>query len=199
MGITLTDHQWAAVKRAADWYENASQHYEPSYDRFFGDTTEDSSVVGQSFVFAGYAGSGKSTCVGTMIDHLKLTEEQVMYMAPTGKAAKVLTGKLRADGWNQPATTIHKAIYMPRGAKADVIQKDLEAAEMALETRRDADSDADDRFEAMSDRELEVRVAELENALREAMDSEGPSFALKRPEDIPPGINNKDTTILPIQ
>jgi exodeoxyribonuclease-5 len=187
MSVTLTNHQWDAVKKAADWYENASQHYKPDYDTFFAAPQNNNAVVGQSFVFAGYAGSGKSTCVGTMIDHLKLSESEVMYMAPTGKAAKVLTSKLRADGWNNPATTIHRAIYLPRGARADMIQRDLETATTALNARQDIESD-DTMYTDMSDRELEVRVKELENALREAMDSEGPTFTLKRPEDIPPGI-----------
>lgn len=129
MSINLTDHQWDAVKRAAGWYEEASQQYEPNWDRFYGTDQFSSASVQQDYVFGGFAGSGKSTCVGTMIEHLGLSEEQVMYMAPTGKAAKVLTKKLRADGWNQPATTIHKAIYMPRSAKADQIKKDLEDAE----------------------------------------------------------------------
>lgn len=187
MSITLTDHQWDAVKRTADWFTQASQHYEPSWDHFYGQTSTQF-VVQQVFVFAGFAGSGKSTCVGTMIEHIGLTEDQVMYMAPTGKAAKVLTKKLRADGWNNPATTIHKAIYMPRSAKADQIQKDLSNAEEEQVWREQHKDAGPNAFQDLSDHDLDVRVLELENALREAMSGEGPSFTLKAPQDIPEGI-----------
>lgn len=190
MGITLTDHQWGAVQRTADWYKNASQLYEPNWDHFYGDVP----ILGgtpQDYVFGGYAGSGKSTCVGSMIEHIGLTEDQVMYMAPTGKAAKVLTKKLRADGWNQPATTIHKAIYMPRTAKADQIKKDLENAEAEQAYRENPELDTNHPgtgFDGMSDHDLDVRCVELENALREAMSGEGPSFMLKQPQDLPESI-----------
>lgn len=194
MSITLTEHQWDAVKRTADWFKNASQLYEPNWDHFYGDVP----IIGgtsQDYVFGGYAGSGKSTCVGAMIEHIGLTEDQVMFMAPTGKAAKVLTKKLRADGWNNPATTIHKAIYMPRGAKADQIKKDLENAENE-QTRREKPEDVvrdnifsgGHGFDDVSDHDLDVRVVELENALREAMSGEGPSFTLKQPQDLPEGV-----------
>lgn len=189
MSITLTDHQWDAVKQAAGWYEQAAQQYEPSWDHFYDRSgMSNMSSIPQDYVFGGFAGSGKSTCVGSMIEHLGLSEDQVMYMAPTGKAAKILTKKLRADGWNQPATTIHKAIYMPRSAKADEIKRDLEAAENEQswrETHKDAGPQA---FQNLSDHDLDVRIIELENALREAMSGDGPSFMLKAPQDIPEGV-----------
>ena len=188
MSITLTDHQWDAVKRAADWYTKASQQYTPDWEAFHGGFDRTPKTVQQEFVFAGYAGSGKSTCVGTMIEHLGLTEDEVMYMAPTGKAAKVLSGKLRADGWNNPATTIHKAIYMPRSARADQIKKDLETAEDIRDARADPSKDKPAMFHDMPDRDLELRINELENALRNAMDSEGPSFTLRPAQDLPPGV-----------
>ena len=184
--VSLTDHQWEAVKKAADWYKTASNDFEPDWDRFHAGHDYDEGQ--QSFVFAGYAGSGKSTCVGTMIEHLGLTEEQVMYMAPTGKAAKVLTKKLRNDGWNTPATTIHKAIYMPRTMKADYIEREMTRFETALSIKGDPLSRFPDPMPGMSERDIRVRLAELENALREAMDGEGPSFSLKPPQDLPPGV-----------
>lgn len=191
MSVSLTDHQWDAVKDAAAWYKEASEQYQPDWDAYhrlddpFRTSAE--TTVPQSFVFAGYAGSGKSTCVGTMIEHLGLTEDQVMYMAPTGKAAKVLTKKLRADGWNQPATTIHKAIYMPRAAKAEQIKKDLETAENES-AWRETPGNEPIALKDLNDRELETEIMRLENALREAMDSEGPSFSLKAAQDLPPGV-----------
>lgn len=186
MSVTPTDHQWAAIKQTVAWFKEATQQYEPDYERFFNPSLAPAGTVSQDYVFGGYAGSGKSTCVGQMIEKTGLQEHEVMYMAPTGKAAKVLTKKLRADGWNTPATTIHKAIYMPRGAKADRIKSDLEAAEQEA-TRRENGEGAR-THQNLSDHELDVRVIELENALREAMDSEGPSFTLKAPQDLPPGV-----------
>lgn len=183
--ITPTDHQWDAIKNAVGWYKESSQQYAPDYDRFYASTRFDGSVS-QVFVFAGSAGTGKSTSVGAMIEELGLTEEQVLYMAPTGKAAKVLTNKLRASGWNRPATTIHRVIYMPRSDKADQISRDLSAVE-AEEAQR-GESGEPHAFYELSDHDLGVRALELEDALREAMDNSGPSFLLKSPQDLPDGI-----------
>lgn len=185
--ITLTDQQWSGVKAAAQWFEEAREIYTPDYGTFYSDEPNYGSVR-QDHVFAGYAGSGKSTCVGTMIEHLGLNEEEVMYMAPTGKAAKVLSRKLRADGWNRDATTIHKAIYMPRADKADQITRELQRLDTALGAKKNPDGIEKDIMPGMTEREIEVRMAELESALRDAMQSDGPSFTLRLPQDIPPGV-----------
>lgn len=186
--ITLTDHQWAGIKKAKQWFKEAIREYQPDLSSHFFMSPEKKSTIPQVFVFAGYAGSGKSTCVGRMIEELGLTEEEVMYMAPTGKAAKVLTRKLRNDGWNRDATTIHKAIYMPRADAADSIQKSLVAVENEQKWREENPDAKPRAFVELSNHELDVRALELENALRQAMDSEGPSFTLKSPQDLPPKV-----------
>jgi exodeoxyribonuclease-5 len=54
---------------------------------------------------SGYAGSGKSTLVKFIIQALKVPEEQVCYVAYTGKAATVLKQKGCAN-----AMTAHKLL-----------------------------------------------------------------------------------------
>jgi exodeoxyribonuclease-5 len=62
---------------------------------------------------SGYAGSGKSTLVKFIVAALGLTEEEVAYVAFTGKAAKVLSQKGCPN-----ATTAHRLLYRAK-PKAD--------------------------------------------------------------------------------
>ena len=57
------------------------------------------------FILRGYAGTGKTTMVKVIADYIKQNSQLVM-MAPTGRAARVLNKKTGHD-----AFTIHKAIY----------------------------------------------------------------------------------------
>ena len=59
----------------------------------------------QIFILRGYAGTGKTTMVKQIADFIN-TERKVYLMAPTGRAARVLTQKTGYD-----ATTIHRGIY----------------------------------------------------------------------------------------
>ena len=106
---TPTPHQMGAVKAAYEWWKDKSSGKPPFY-------------------LAGYAGTGKSFLLPVIIDHLGLDPEEVAYMAPTGKAAKVMTEKLRAfDGFKTiSGRTIHSWVYHPRPLKAEVLEKDLE-------------------------------------------------------------------------
>lgn len=67
--------------------------------------------LGEKFtVISGYAGSGKSTVVRFIIDALQVNPQQdVSYVAFTGKAAKVLAQKGCPN-----AITAHKLLYMAR-------------------------------------------------------------------------------------
>ena len=67
------------------------------------------------FILKGYAGTGKTTMVKVIADYISQHREVVL-MAPTGRAARVLTHKT-----GKPALTIHKAIY----EKASVISKEV--------------------------------------------------------------------------
>lgn len=57
------------------------------------------------FILKGYAGTGKTTMIKAIADHLSKCNNFIL-MAPTGRAARVLQEKT-----GYPAFTIHKAIY----------------------------------------------------------------------------------------
>ena len=67
------------------------------------------------FILRGYAGTGKTTMVKVIADYLA-QENDVALMAPTGRAARVLSEKTGYE-----ASTIHKAIY----EKACVVTKEV--------------------------------------------------------------------------
>lgn len=58
------------------------------------------------FILKGYAGTGKTTLLNPVISMAEELGKTCTLMAPTGRAAKVLSEKT-----GRPATTIHKAIY----------------------------------------------------------------------------------------
>ena len=59
-----------------------------------------------SFVLRGYAGTGKTSLVSALIQSAPALRLKTVLLAPTGRAAKVLSGYA-----GQPAYTIHKKIY----------------------------------------------------------------------------------------
>lgn len=58
------------------------------------------------FLIKGFAGTGKTTVINALTQTLKSLKIQIVLMAPTGRAAKVLAGYT-----SMPACTIHKKIY----------------------------------------------------------------------------------------
>lgn len=58
------------------------------------------------FVLKGYAGTGKSSLVGSMVKAMAAFGQKTFLLAPTGRAAKVFSSYA-----GQPAYTIHKKIY----------------------------------------------------------------------------------------
>ena len=58
------------------------------------------------FVLKGYAGTGKTSLVGALVKTLPVINFDSVLLAPTGRAAKVLSNYA-----NKPAFTIHKMIY----------------------------------------------------------------------------------------
>lgn len=67
---------------------------------------------GDIFVVNGYAGTGKTTAVTSLVKTLKAHGRQFRLMAPTGRAAKVL-----AHYTGEKAYTIHKTIYRQTSMK----------------------------------------------------------------------------------
>lgn len=58
------------------------------------------------FILQGYAGSGKTTILKGIVEHLQSIEKKYQLMAPTGRAAKVINQKTGFE-----STTVHKGIY----------------------------------------------------------------------------------------
>ena len=61
------------------------------------------------FVLKGYAGTGKTTVISTIVNNLISINKKYVLLAPTGRAAKVI-----ANYSSKPAYTIHKKIYFPK-------------------------------------------------------------------------------------
>jgi exodeoxyribonuclease-5 len=91
--ITLSADQAAAVRAVCCWFRH-------------GIDTQ------QVFFLSGYAGTGKSTTLAYAIAELGLAPDQIVYGCFTMKAALVL----RRNGL--PASTIHRAIYVPSDPSA---------------------------------------------------------------------------------
>lgn len=87
MTLTLTQEQSNALDRIVDWAKKKES---------------------RQFTLAGYAGTGKTTIMRTVIDQLPKGLD-VVVAAPTGKAASVLCDK------GVPATTIHRLCYQCKG------------------------------------------------------------------------------------
>lgn len=64
------------------------------------------------FLLRGYAGTGKTTTISTVVKNLWKAGRKSVMLAPTGRAAKVISNYA-----GRPAYTIHKKIYHPRKAK----------------------------------------------------------------------------------
>ncbi|MCB0459347.1 MAG: AAA family ATPase [Flavobacteriaceae bacterium] len=71
-----------------------------------------SSDPSKLFLLKGYAGTGKTTTISTVVNNLWRASMESVLMAPTGRAAKVIAGYS-----GRQAFTIHKKIYHPRKAK----------------------------------------------------------------------------------
>jgi len=61
------------------------------------------------FLLKGYAGTGKTTFISTLVKNLSRLRLKASLMAPTGRAAKVMNNYS-----GKPAQTIHKGIYFPQ-------------------------------------------------------------------------------------
>ena len=67
------------------------------------------------FLVNGYAGTGKTSAVGALVGVLKEMRQSVVLLAPTGRAAKVLSAYAHS-----PAFTIHKKIYRQRSLSEEL-------------------------------------------------------------------------------
>jgi len=61
------------------------------------------------FILKGYAGTGKTTLISTLVNSLWNAHKNAVLLAPTGRAAKVIAKYSKRE-----ALTIHKKIYFPK-------------------------------------------------------------------------------------
>jgi exodeoxyribonuclease-5 len=92
LGNTPTDDQSVALKKLAS---------------YICDNNNDT-----IFLLSGYAGTGKTSVISSVVKTLDLLRMKSVLMAPTGRAAKVL-----ASYAGKPAFTIHKKIYRQKSSK----------------------------------------------------------------------------------
>ncbi|MEZ4857750.1 MAG: AAA family ATPase [Flavobacteriaceae bacterium] len=73
------------------------------------------------FLLKGYAGTGKTTLVGTLVKNLWKAKSSPVLLAPTGRAAKVISNYSQKE-----AFTIHKKIYYPKAEKSGGVSFSLQ-------------------------------------------------------------------------
>ena len=152
--VQITKHQQEAIFAFRDWFSSPDD-----YDFFLG----------------GYAGTGKSTILPFILESCNLHPEDVAFVAPTGKAAKVMSGKLRQEGINRTCMTIHKFMYEPTPARADAIMNDIGTTQIRL-SETDDPVNRDNLL-----KELHKLEKELESVLE---DGDNPRFRMKPIEEI---------------
>lgn len=90
--VVLSDMQKAVRDLIVEWFDDSS-----SYSR-----------RRDSFVLAGYAGTGKTTIMHEVVKELGLDKDEVVFATFTGKASLVLRNKLPKEF---VAITLHKLLY----------------------------------------------------------------------------------------
>ena len=95
------------------------------------------------FLLTGYAGTGKTSLLAALVRTLVQLEQRVMLLAPTGRAAKVLSSFAGV-----PAFTIHRKIYRQKSiTEMDVFQSDVNLREDTLFIVDEASMIANDTHE----------------------------------------------------
>lgn len=163
MSFSLSPQQSKAVKKVGDWYKNDS-------------------AIKLVFTLEGFAGTGKSTILPDILEATGLEPHEIAFCAPTGKAAKIMGEKLRAQGINRPPSTIHSLIYTPKQQKAEVLEKELaEAKEEYIRIKAGEDAPSGDARSYLI--ELDKKIAILTKDLDRAYDMNDLRFSLN-PESI---------------
>jgi len=80
-------------------------------DIFFQQISEfvEASNSSDIFILKGYAGTGKTTIISTLVNNLKQISRNAILLAPTGRASKIISNYS-----GKKAFTIHKKIYFPK-------------------------------------------------------------------------------------
>lgn len=126
------------VKHSFKCY-NTDMPYELTSDQITADKMIDNwfrNQTSQIFVLAGFAGTGKTTLLRhTVTETLKLSEDSVAFVTPTGKAATVLLRQ------GIPATTIHRLIYQSiiKETEVEVNGKKIKIEKLTFKRRENID------------------------------------------------------------
>lgn len=120
-------------------------------------------------ILDGYAGTGKSTILPFIIDDLGFDPNSIAFVAPTGKAAKVMRTKLRTKYSGIVTSTVHSAIYRAKPAPVGKIEADLYEHQEKLqqylaETGRD---DVDPKYVEHLRKSVKRLEMELESLYRD--------------------------------
>ena len=106
------------IKNASEFYRQliASFSFEPTYTQNILLLKLSEFIYSNNksglFLLRGYAGTGKTTTISTLVKELWRTGNKSVMLAPTGRAAKVISNYA-----GKQAFTIHKKIYHPRKSK----------------------------------------------------------------------------------
>jgi len=101
LGFTATDKQDVALQMLSEFVVNGGK------DRLF--------------LLRGFAGTGKTTIISTLVKNLWKIRKSGVLLAPTGRAAKVISNYS-----NKEAFTIHKKIYFPKKSSGGGVQFTLQ-------------------------------------------------------------------------
>ncbi len=185
---TPTGHQLGVINQVRDWYEEVRDMNFTEF-HFGADGAPHAKLsAGQDFKLGGFAGTGKSTILPTIIEKVRLNLEDVTFCAPTGKAAKVMGQKLRAFGIYSIPTTIHKLIYIPRAARVEAIDRNIARLSSNMRIAEEANEELVYNLagEKVSRSELTRDLNTLQTMLARALeDDDGPSFTLRQEEEFP--------------
>ncbi|MCV6631579.1 MAG: AAA family ATPase [Flavobacteriaceae bacterium] len=111
--ILDTDKLYKLIKKEFPYTPTATQDIVLQKLAAFITEKEDSGI----FLLKGFAGTGKTTIIGSIVANLWKSTVKSVLMAPTGRAAKVMTAYS-----NTTAFTIHKKIYFPKTNKGGGVQ-----------------------------------------------------------------------------
>ncbi len=98
----------------AGFLKNLEYEPTPCQDRLLKEISEFACTEEQVMVVNGYAGTGKTTALAAVIRTLDYFEVPCVLLAPTGRAAKVLSGFA-----GRQAYTVHKYIYRQKSVSGD--------------------------------------------------------------------------------
>lgn len=153
--IILSPDQKAAIAKAKAWFTGGRE-------------------TQQVFRLFGYAGTGKSTVQQALLEELNVDPSEVLFLAPTGKAASVLIRK------GHDAQTIHRALYSQTG-EDDSVYEALEREAVSIRAKL--------KLNSLENREAYLRRLEtVESLMQDSSSRPKPRFSFKGTTAIDSGV-----------